>query len=260
MLLLMLAGNAFDPTTLKWQASVFLDWFLNFYYNIVEHHHMMEDELILPWMKSKLGAGAPIVEDSTRFDISAALEQTKQAALNTARLNDADNVDKLRVAAITMVDLVERHLNEVEQLHPQPLTEHFTAAEANEKYQEIFEDRGVYGNKFFLPVIVQSMDKWAGENTTQQFKQKMPLPVRSMLESVWMKHMEIHNWQVIQALRSSKPPANNGVHALLVNHMEIIILVIGIISLAVVLRQVMILVHSTDSRPSAKKQKNKKAD
>lgn len=124
----LFTGSRFDPEKYAWQGPVFLEWYTNFYYQALHHHHTMEEEVMFKWMRStKLGADMPRVMESTHHDVTTALDETKAAARNVIELNDADNVDKLRVAAISMIDLVRLHLDEVEQLYPQLLAKRFTS-------------------------------------------------------------------------------------------------------------------------------------
>lgn len=216
----------------------------------------MEEEVMFKWMRStKLGADMPRVMESTHHDVTTALDETKAAARNVIELNDADNVDKLRVAAISMIDLVRLHLDEVEQLYPQLLAKRFTSADVNQKYQDIFDDRGIYGNKNYLPVVIQSMDKWASKDFVQHFKHNLSSPVRTMLEMVWMDHANIHNWAVIRSLRNSTPPnssAYDTTYALLSNYMEVLILTIGIMLISLLLTKLLGAVLSTSSGRSGK--------
>jgi hypothetical protein len=242
-------SSRFDPGKYAWQGPVFSDWYMTFYYEALHHHHTMEEEVIFKWMKAKLGKEMPSVLESTRYDVTSALDETKAAAQNVIRLNDADNVDKLRVAAMSMIDQVKLHLDEVEQLYSQLLAKRFTAAEVNQKYQHLFDDRGIYGNKHYLPVVIRSMDKWASKNFAQQFKHNMPAAVRTMLEMVWMDHANIHNWAVIRSLRLPTPPNSapkDAAHALLSNYVEVLMLAVGIGLVALLLTKLLRVVLSSD--------------
>jgi hypothetical protein len=102
---------------------------------------MMENDVYLPWLKSKVKDKLPALIEHTYHDVSIAMEQTLEAARNVVELNDADNVDKLRVKAIYMVQEVNFHLDEVEQLYPHILGQ-FSVEDGVSKQEQLLEDRG----------------------------------------------------------------------------------------------------------------------
>jgi len=251
-------SRGFDPFRYKWQGVAFFKWYKPFYHDIVEHHHRVEEEIYFPWIKSKLGVDMPALKDSTHYDVKQALAKTKHAAERVLVLNDVDNVDKLREAALSLTIIVKMHMAEVEKLFAQLLPKHFTSEEQKEKFDKILDDRGLYGNKVFLPVVLQAIDKWGGAKLKQRFKASLPLAYRTMLDLGWQDHMQIHNWKMIQALREPSKPSSTvrGLgYSLVLEHVELIIAAVVLLGVTVLLYQMLAVMHRSNfsSRSQAKK-------
>lgn len=273
-------SSAFDPVRNPWQGRLFLKWYTTFYHQVLQRHRQMKEEVYFPWMRSKLGE-MPQATEYSDYDVQSALKLTEQAAKQLMEENDTDNANKLRAAAISMVRTVNRHLEEEERLYPPLLQKHFTAAEEDATIREIVEGLGLYGNKVFLPVVVQRMEEWGGPAAVGRFKANLPPPMRVLLEHVWMRHMQVHNWLTIRTLRGAamnsansaesvhsansvgrpKPPHSTHLargYALLLDYAEAVATLAALLLLALCLLQGSALVHGLFEPP--RKAKAGKAD
>ena len=145
------SGGGFDPVQRPWQGPMLRDWYREFYYSVVHHHHDVEERLYLPFMEQQLAAVGVEVPQLTRTShvtllrlMDAFRSATEALAQGQATPSAVQHVQDL---ARRLRDDMIAHLNEEEELYPPMLEAYITEEQDKGITQEIIQDLGLLGNK-----------------------------------------------------------------------------------------------------------------
>mmetsp|Transcript_21280 Transcript_21280/g.38842 ORF Transcript_21280/g.38842 Transcript_21280/m.38842 type:complete len:258 (-) Transcript_21280:147-920(-) len=188
----------------SWKTPLFFNWLSTYYVAYVHHHHHAEEEIYNPGIVEK-GAKLPTKISSDHRDLLSRLdkiESFEQAIANgdkVALQGFKDHMTKL-------MDTMDEHMNEEEQIYPQALRAcGITQEEEGEIVQKIVQGIGLSGNKTALPGIVYAMHMWAGAQEVEKFMERVPPPIRFLYRHFWIHDFRDNNLAVAMALKGNVP-------------------------------------------------------
>eukprot|EP00563_Minutocellus_polymorphus_P018128 CAMPEP_0197726070 /NCGR_PEP_ID=MMETSP1434-20131217/13382_1 /TAXON_ID=265543 /ORGANISM="Minutocellus polymorphus, Strain CCMP3303" /LENGTH=300 /DNA_ID=CAMNT_0043311883 /DNA_START=31 /DNA_END=933 /DNA_ORIENTATION=+ len=172
-----------DSDQTAWKATLFAEWYCDYFFDTVEEHHDAEEKIYFPWIKEK--AAYPEKEFSkSHEELFATLTTIKEVCekiLNKKGKDCAEEIASLKDKVPTFNTDMRQHLKEEEQTIPAILRENFTQEEEGVIIEKILQAGGLSMTKVFLPAVVLAMQEWASKGFYDQFLESMPPPIKHLL-------------------------------------------------------------------------------
>lgn len=135
--------------------EMFKTWYCSVFYEIVVHHHHIEEEIYFPWIAKKVAFGDDRAT-SQHVELIEMMNNIKTKCGN----NDMDGLSDM---ITKFARFMNEHLNEEEQMVPDMLRKSgYTPEEEQVVIGEIVKSLGPQGNALFLPIITHAMDLAGG--------------------------------------------------------------------------------------------------
>lgn len=193
--------------TAAWKLANFFIWFREYHYPNVHHHHDAEELIYFPWMRSRVALPEKLAKDHDF--LIAQMDKIDSLYTHGAEL-DAAATGEL-IAALqrewgTYKEFMVEHLAEEESVVPALLRENFTIEEEAAVIDKIIQSLGLTGNKLFLPLIIDAMQRWGGERKVAEFKQNIPPPILFLLDYFWTPDYLNRQKLLLHSLKADEDP------------------------------------------------------
>jgi len=197
-----------DESSWKKQIKLLYQWFNDIFYFYVHHSQKSEMETYFPWLETR-AEKVPAKLYESHEQLATMLEAMKQKRAdffdskgNLNKIEFPDHLRDLHRKAIAFKTEMGRYLNEKEEVVPKLLRKHgVTQEEEGEIIQQIMISLKL-GNKIFLPWIIDSMRRWAGQQFVDEFMQQIPGPIKFTYETFWLGHFLKYNKGIIKRIAS----------------------------------------------------------
>lgn len=208
-------------------AEAFLEWYVEYYYDFVHHHHDIEEKDFFPWINAALEkkgvARIPPKVGTQHEGLIKALNGFKE------RLGELVEVSKAGAAARGKQSDILARLSEDLRAFSKDLSEHLDEEETNvvplirqgltegemmKKEEEIVQGLGLGGAKKALPWIMEGLTHYDPTPTKEyatKFYNNVPGPLRLAMWASWNSAHATQNKGVVEALASSETPVKGGV-------------------------------------------------
>jgi len=197
--------QTFDPIgqpTTKWKTKVFFDWYDNYYFVCIHHHHDAEENIYNPGIEAKLGRP---VDGNIKSDHDILLTRLDQVKTYRARIEggNAAALKEFKEFMKGLIEFMNSHLEEEERNYPTALKESgLTPEEEGAIVGQIIQGLGLDGNKKFLPPIAYCMSMWKGvDGMNEWLSTKVPPPIQLMFHKCWISDFYENQLRVLEALK-----------------------------------------------------------
>ena len=176
-----------------WKLNNFHQWYDNYFYKFVHHHHQIEEQLYFPFLAKKASIPEKMVADHQ--DLMTLLDDIK----STYELNS------LRRKIQELKETMFEHLAEEESFVPSILREHFTPDEEKQIVDQIIQSLGLSGNKMALPWIIDSLKTWKKPEDVASFYNSLPCFIRLLYNCNWKRDYLRNNLGLLESIENNRP-------------------------------------------------------
>jgi hypothetical protein len=188
--------------TEEWRTALFCSWVETYYLDMVHHHHEAEENIYNPGIIAK-GGQLPDKIKTDHAELLASVDKIKEYLVKM-KSGDKSAIPELKSFFIKVIDSMENHLAEEEQIYPSACRGCMTQEEETAIVTKIVQGLGLDGNKKMLPPILYVMCIWDGEEQMQKwFEAGPPPPIRMMTQKCWLSDFYDNNLSVIEGLKGS---------------------------------------------------------
>uniref|UniRef100_A0A7S4LNI5 Hemerythrin-like domain-containing protein n=1 Tax=Oxyrrhis marina TaxID=2969 RepID=A0A7S4LNI5_OXYMA len=207
-------------------AEAFLEWYMEYYYDFVHHHHDIEELNFFPWINAALkekGLSAipqkvgvqheGLMKSLNGFKerLGELVEASKAGASGRGKRSEilATLSREVREFSKEMIEHLDEEEANVAPLIRQGLTE----GEMMKKEEEIVQALGLGGAKKALPWIMEGLthfDPTPTKEYARKFYNNVPGPLRLAMWASWNSSHATQNKGVVEALGSSETPVKGG--------------------------------------------------
>ena len=171
----------------------------------VHHHHKAEEDIYFPWISTKAELPEKLTKDHT--ELLAAMENLKKSLsrFKSKNITATDDLNQINMDLQTLIEDMEMHLTEEEELVPDLLRMHFTEDEHTAQISRIAKSLGFRGNASFLPLITHALRQTGGfgPTTVETFNKNLPLPVRLLNKYWFTRQMKNKNLLVLESFNKN---------------------------------------------------------
>ncbi|CAD7927240.1 unnamed protein product [Amoebophrya sp. A25] len=214
-------GLALEDGITATKATLFKNWYHDYYLDFVHHHHRNEEDIYFPWLNGVLQAkkdtdgegqlpkklGAAHVELMDMMDRieaqSQSLEEFAKSKAEKAKALHADLLELVEKFSALMI----AHLDEEEVVIVPLLRKYATPKEEEAVVQIILKAMGLGGAKMSIPWILDAMDQYdptRDKKFVKSFYAQLPPPFRLFNSCCWVKSYTKFNKNVIQGLAAGR--------------------------------------------------------
>lgn len=151
-------GAGFDPAQHAWQGPMLHEWYRDYYFGVIHHHHDVEERIFFPFMDQhlqSLGLERPPLAHTSHEHLLRVMDDFLRAAEDLAQHATPDGTSRIQELAKTLAHDMNAHLEEEERLFPPVLAEHFTEEQDKAITDVIIQDLGLLGNKVRGPWLAR---------------------------------------------------------------------------------------------------------
>ena len=179
-------NDKFNPTVdgNEWKMEYFTDFWLNWYWNSLHHHHNVEEQIMLPYLEKKVTIPPKLAGDHKDLIAVGSKIDGICKLYNTNKTCTDNVVDELKKLVQQFIDILDEHLKEEEIVVPQLINEgNITSKEFDDNVIVPIIKRSAFSKD--LPIIVYVMYSWMGDDT-EIFLNNIPAPIRILLQKRWL--------------------------------------------------------------------------
>jgi len=209
-------NDTFDPIAYPWKMHNFFEWYNEYFYEVVVHHHGVEEKIVNPWLATK-GIQTPVKMEADHDTLHKYLDGVKDFEAQYRALNrpaawapdQEANIQKviadLRKHLGELCKLMGPHLAEEEKFYPGEFRDKLTLAEWKKKEGEIVKSLGLKGASQTLPHFITCMKRW-NPAMVPGFLAEVPPPIRYMLNNKWLPKYHGYVRPLLEGLVNDRPP------------------------------------------------------
>jgi len=194
--------------TEAWKLVNFFSWYEKRFVVIIHKHHDAEEQIFFPMIKKRCN-----IPDKTSADHKVLVKLLEDVSAIgkpfMASKNPEDNVEasavahaKLVVKWAEMKELMFPHLAEEEEQLKTFIREVFKEEDFDRMVNKIIKHEGISGGKRGLPSIDESIEMWGTAKNKEEFRKKVPFPIKFMLQNFWKKSYAKYHRGALNSLRA----------------------------------------------------------
>eukprot|EP00741_Cyanophora_paradoxa_P016966 tig00020944_g16387.t1 len=198
----------------EFKVKNFFKWFRDFFYVMTYDHHENEEEIFIPWIRSRAVIPAKVQDDHTTIlnalkDILAMEGKFNVASHSPRAMEDRYMLaDELRFMVRDFCEMMRHHLREEEEIIPVIMRDHFTREEEQKVVERIIARMQTSFRGEAIAWIARVARQWMLAHEYEGFEASLPGPVRFMLRKLWAKQHVENNVQLLRSVTyDAEPPA-----------------------------------------------------